>query len=95
MGFGCISFGNQYFSMTGKDMELNKLNEETLYLLARKTKKIILNRIYKTQEVLRRLVANPTAYSNIEALSVEFHKDYISLYRQINKLTNITDLSLF
>jgi hypothetical protein len=64
LSFGNISFGNQNFNMNtaGKDPELDRQNEETLYLLAGKTKKVTLNRFYKTHEVLKRLIANPSKF---------------------------------
>ena len=69
MGFECVMFGNQYFRLTsGKDKEMDRNNVETMQILVKKAKKIILNRIYLTWEILDVIYKDPKSYLSLEGI---------------------------
>ncbi|CDW84187.1 UNKNOWN [Stylonychia lemnae] len=95
LGFNKVQFGNQYFKLkTGTDKTQDDQNLETLHHLLKKTKGLILNRLYKTYEVLEYLCENFEKYQNIQSMTIDFNKEFIKLIVQVTKLHELQELNL-
>jgi len=73
---------------------MDRQNIQTMELFVRKTKKLILNRIEKTIEVLKIILVNPLTYGNLTALSIELSFKNLAVLKEMYKLPNIKNLSI-
>ena len=76
------------------DKNNDQANVYTLDVILKKTKRVSLNRLYKTHDVLRKLISDPTSYQHIIGLFFEFHYDFIQDMRQAYLLENVTEFGI-
>ncbi len=80
--------------MKAGEAQLDKLNQETLMRILKKTKSLQINRINKTFEILEFIGHNAECVQHLEGLHVEIQNQFMPLLKNIYGLRNLTKLSL-
>lgn len=70
------------------------MNLETLYQILRKSKRIILNRLHKTYEVLNILAEDYHSFHNIKGIQIEFNSKFMDQLKALSNYTWLEELEL-
>ena len=92
-GFESVWLGNKGFQMTSGKADLDVFNSETLTLMLKKTKEVILHRMEKTFPVLQHIGRCSESFQQIESVSLECHSDYLGHIGNITKLRNLKSIT--